>query len=168
MHTRCRHPTQPGDPRAELPSAWGCVPPWDRITQKSRDCKMGGRSLFAAAAILLALALLADAASAQDYIIRDGSGRRVGTVEQGIGVRLIHRDASGRRTGTIEPGIGNRLILRDARGRRTGTIEPGIGNRLIIRDRQGRRTGTVEDGIGGRLILRNSTGRRIGTVEPRW
>ena len=30
---------------------------------------MGGRSLFAAVAILLALALLADAASAQDYTV---------------------------------------------------------------------------------------------------
>ena len=62
---------------------------------------MVGRRLFAAVAVTLALALLADAASAQDYIVRDGDGRRVGTVEQGIGERLIQRDASGRRTGTI-------------------------------------------------------------------
>ena len=83
---------------------------------------MVGRRLFAAVAVTLALALLADAALAQDYIVRDSRGRRVGTVEQGIGERLAQRDASGRRTGTIEPGIGNRLILRDARGRRTAAL----------------------------------------------
>ncbi len=73
---------------------------------------MAGRILFAAITVTLALALLADAASAQDYIVRDGSGRRVGTVEKGIGERLIQRDASGRRTGTIEPGIGIRRIKK--------------------------------------------------------
>ncbi len=71
-----------------------------------------GSELFAAVAVTPALALLAGAVSAQDYMVRDSRGRRVGTVEQGIGERLIQRDASGRRTGTIEPGIGNRLIPR--------------------------------------------------------
>ncbi len=66
---------------------------------------MVGRRLFAAVAVILALALLLGTASAQDYIVRDDSGRRVGTVERGIGDRLVQRDASGRRTGTIEPGI---------------------------------------------------------------
>ncbi len=70
---------------------------------------MVGRRLFAVVAVILALALLVGTASAQDYIVRDSSGRRVGTVEQGIGERLIQRDASGRRTGTIEPGIGTDL-----------------------------------------------------------
>ena len=86
---------------------------------------------------LVLLLLLANTAAAQDYVIRDREGRRVGTIEQGIGDRLIQRDTTGRRTGTIEPGIGDRLILRDAQGRRTGTVEPGIGNRLIIRDKNG-------------------------------
>lgn len=75
--------------------------------------------------ILLAwLLLLAAPALAKDrQVIRDESGRRVGTVEQGVGDRRVIRDESGRRIGTVEPGVGDRQVIRDRDGKRVGTVE---------------------------------------------
>ncbi len=92
---------------------------------------MAGRRLFAAIPVTLALALLTDAASAQDYIVRDGSGRRVGTVEQGIGERLIQRDASGRRTGTIP----------DQQAYGVTRINPAAGERWFCSENDARAAG---------------------------
>ncbi len=78
-------------------------------------------SLSAGLILLLFLALPALAKDRQ--IIRDSSGRRVGTVEQGVGKRQVIRDESGRRVGTVEPGVGDRQVIRDSSGKRLGTVE---------------------------------------------
>jgi hypothetical protein len=112
---------------------------------------------------LLALVLAAapaHGAAAGDWTVLDRSGRRVETIEEGIGDRLIRRDATGRRLGTIEEGIGDRLIIRDRAGRREATVEPGIGDRLKVLDPAGRRVYTIEPGIGGRLVIKDRSGRR--------
>ena len=61
---------------------------------------------------------------ALDLIMRDGQGRRTGTVERGAGQTFIQRDSQGRRVGTVEPGPNGQYIVRDATGRRTGTVAP--------------------------------------------
>lgn len=37
--------------------------------------------------------------------------------------REVIRDGHGRRTGTVEPGVGGRQIIRDEQGRRVGEID---------------------------------------------
>ncbi len=72
------------------------------------------------AAILLAGT--AGAAMAGDFVLRDASGRRTGTIEQSGG-DYIRRDASGRRIETYESDGRGGYVIRDASGRRTGTLE---------------------------------------------
>lgn len=77
------------------------------------------------AAILLAGT--ATAAMAQDFVLRDASGRRTGTIEFKAGASsggdYIRRDASGRRIETYESDGRGGYVIRDASGRRTGTLE---------------------------------------------
>lgn len=57
---------------------------------------------------------------------------------------MILRDNSGRRTGSVEEGYNGRKTVRDNQYRTLYRIEEGYGDRLIIRDKNGLRTGTVE------------------------
>jgi len=68
------------------------------------------------------LAGTATAAMAQDFVLRDASGRRTGTIESSGG-DYIRRDASGRRIETYESDGRGGFVIRDASGRRTGTLE---------------------------------------------
>lgn len=78
-------------------------------------------------AMIIALALVGAAAppshAKERHIIRDESGRRVGTVEQGVGGRQVIRDQGGQRLRTVEPRRGGAGVLREASGNRTGTVE---------------------------------------------
>lgn len=106
-------------------------------------------------------------AIAEEWAVRDRSGRTVETIEEGYGDTLIRRDHSGRRIGTIEPGLGDGHVLRDRDGRRTGTVEQGLGDDLVVRDRSGRRTHTLDRTYGNHHDIRDPSGRRVGTIERR-
>lgn len=71
---------------------------------------------------MILLAGTATAAMAGDFVLRDASGRRTGTIEQSGG-DYIRRDASGRRIETYESDGRGGFIIRDPSGRRTGTLE---------------------------------------------
>lgn len=74
-------------------------------------------------ALWLGLAPLAGAAErapARIETLLPGAAR----IEPGIGAgRLVVKDARGRRVGTVEQGIGGRLIIRNTRGARVGTVQ---------------------------------------------
>lgn len=93
---------------------------------------MSARTILARGVLLTVLAV-SGTATAEELIIRDESGRRIGTLEPSPidPEKLIIRDERGLRTGTIEPDaiVEDRLIIRDLSGRRRGTIEPSFTNR---------------------------------------
>lgn len=126
--------------------------------------------LVVAAAFALADMMGVTPAVANDaptqWTVKNASGRIVEHVSRAPDGRLIRSDPlTGQRLGTIEQGIGDRLILKDASGRRTGTITPGMGTRQIVTDPSGRRVGIIERGVG-RQTIKNDIGRRTGTIEP--
>jgi hypothetical protein len=74
-------------------------------------------------ALGLTLMLVGSAGAEERQVIRDEHGRRVGTIEQGVGERQVIRDEHGRRVGAIEPGVGGGQVIRDEQGRRVGTTD---------------------------------------------
>jgi hypothetical protein len=56
-------------------------------------------------------------------ILRDQTGKRIGTIEESYGGRKTVRDNHYRTQYRIEQGFGDRLIIRDATGKRTGSVE---------------------------------------------
>lgn len=77
------------------------------------------------AAFLLFL-LIGGLVYAQQTVIRDASGRTVGTATTDSGGQTVFRDASGRTTGTANTPPGSDTVLRDAGGRTIGTISPDL------------------------------------------
>jgi hypothetical protein len=56
-------------------------------------------------------------------IMRDQTGKRIGTIEESYGGGKTVRDNQNRTQYRIEQGFGDRLIIRDSRGKRTGSVE---------------------------------------------
>ena len=94
----------------------------------------------------LGFALLAADTAADDYIVRDRDGRRIGTVDR------IDRD---------------RVILHARDGRRLGTLTPTPGGDLVVHDRLGRWLGTLALQTAGAAIQRDRLGARAGRGTPR-
>lgn len=75
-------------------------------------------------AILIALAVVACCpALAQQQVLRDASGRTIGTVNTDSNGTKTFRDGAGRTTGTATTDSNGTTTLRDASGRTTGTID---------------------------------------------
>ena len=130
--------------------------------------EMLGKCIVVLSTLTLMLAVGAShgLATADDWIVRDESGARVETIEEGYGDLLVRRDAAGRRIGTIEPGYGGNWIIRDEAGRRVGEVTEGYGGRLSVRDSSGSVLYRLDESWGGDLIIRDTSGRRVGTAEP--
>jgi YD repeat-containing protein len=73
------------------------------------------------AAVVLVMLVFATGVYAQQQVVRDASGRTVGTITQS-GNQTTFRDASGRTSGTAVTNTEGTTVFRDASGSTTGTI----------------------------------------------
>lgn len=92
-----------------------------------------------------------------DKILRDASGKKVGTLEKAIFSNdQIIRDSSGRKVGRIEQSAWDRdkQILKGADGEKEGEIKTDFwGNRIIV-DSDGKKVGKIKKNLWGETVIK--------------
>ena len=117
--------------------------------------------------VLTGSLLLATAAAAENYVLRDGDGALTGTFRQVPGAVLAIDPVGPTGYGFSDERIGGRQPVRDGLGREIGTVEPWLSGQLILRDAAGRRVDTLHSIGNGRYLVGDRLDSGIPTLDLR-